>query len=112
MFAKREKHYPGRSGQTSLATAVTNITKPVKKINSGPNTHSVSPHLLRVRPDPEEARHALPDGDPLPPHPQPRLPRRLRRVSKGPRQETQVPSGQKEIIQLMDIAAVRVASGP
>ena len=38
MFAKRDKHYPSRSGQTSLATAVTNITKPVTKINFGPST--------------------------------------------------------------------------
>ena len=35
MFAKRDKHYPSRSGQTSLATAVTNITKPVTKNNFG-----------------------------------------------------------------------------
>ena len=28
MFAKRDKHYPSRSGQTSLATAVANFTKP------------------------------------------------------------------------------------
>ena len=27
MFAERDKHYPSRSGQTSLATVVTNITK-------------------------------------------------------------------------------------
>ena len=38
MFAKRDKHYPSRSGQTSLATAVTDFTKPVTKINSGPST--------------------------------------------------------------------------
>ena len=38
MFAERDKHYPRRSGQTSLATAETNITKPVTKINSGPST--------------------------------------------------------------------------
>ena len=37
MFAERDKHYPSRSGQTSLATAVTNITKPVTKINFGPS---------------------------------------------------------------------------
>ena len=36
MFAKRDKHYPSRSEQTSLATAVTNFTKPVAKINLGP----------------------------------------------------------------------------
>ena len=27
-FAKCDKHYPSRSGQTSLATAVANFTKP------------------------------------------------------------------------------------
>ena len=36
MLAERDKHYPSRSGQTSLATAVTNITKPVTKINFVP----------------------------------------------------------------------------
>ena len=38
MFSKRDKHYLSRSGQTSLATAVTNITKPVTKIDFGPST--------------------------------------------------------------------------
>ena len=38
MFAKRDNHYPRMSGQTSLATAVTNITKPITKINFGPST--------------------------------------------------------------------------
>ena len=38
MFVKRDKHYPSRSGQTSLATAVTNFTKPVTKINFRPST--------------------------------------------------------------------------
>ena len=37
MFAECDKHYPSRSGQTSLATAVTNITKPVTKNNFGPS---------------------------------------------------------------------------
>ena len=37
MFAKYNKHYPSRSGQTSLATAVTNITKPVTKKYFGPS---------------------------------------------------------------------------
>ena len=36
MIAERDKHYPSRSGQTSLATAVINFTKPVTKINFGP----------------------------------------------------------------------------
>ena len=36
MFAECDKHYPSRSGQTSLAAAVTNITKPVTNINFGP----------------------------------------------------------------------------
>ena len=38
MFAKCDGHYPSRSGQTSLATAVTNFTKPVTKINFRPGT--------------------------------------------------------------------------
>ena len=38
MFAECEKHYPSRSKQVSLATAVTNITKPVTKNNFGPST--------------------------------------------------------------------------
>ena len=47
MFAKRDKHYPSRSGQTSLATAVINFTKPVTKINSGPSkSHRHSSFLL------------------------------------------------------------------
>ena len=37
MFAERDKHYPSRSRQTSLATAVTNFTKPVTRINFGPS---------------------------------------------------------------------------
>ena len=40
MFADRDKHYPSRSGQTNLATAVTNITKPLTKINFGPGITS------------------------------------------------------------------------
>ena len=36
MFAKCDKRYPSRSGQTSRATAATNFTKPVTKYNSGP----------------------------------------------------------------------------
>ena len=47
MFAKRDKHYPGRSGQTSVATAVTNITEPVTKMNSGPSTLTVSPNMFQ-----------------------------------------------------------------
>ena len=35
-----DKHYASRSGQTSPATAVANITKPVTKINFGPGTLS------------------------------------------------------------------------
>ena len=38
MFAERDKLYPSKSGQTSLATVVTNFTKPVTKINFGPST--------------------------------------------------------------------------
>ena len=38
MFAKRENHYPSRSGQTGQATAVTNFTKPVTKNYFGPST--------------------------------------------------------------------------
>ena len=37
MFAEYDKHYPSRSGQTSLATAVANIIKPVTKNNFGPS---------------------------------------------------------------------------
>ena len=37
MFAKRDKHYLSRSWQTSLATALTNFTKPVTKINIRPS---------------------------------------------------------------------------
>ena len=38
MFAEHDKHYPSWSRQTSLVTAVKNITKPVTKINFGPST--------------------------------------------------------------------------
>ena len=38
MFAEHDKHYTSRSGKTSLATAVTNITIPVTKNNFGPST--------------------------------------------------------------------------
>ena len=38
MFAKRDNHYPTRSGQTTLATAVTKFTKPVTKNYFGPST--------------------------------------------------------------------------
>ena len=38
MISECDKHYPSRSGQTSLATAVPNITKPVTKNNFGPST--------------------------------------------------------------------------
>ena len=38
MFAKHDKHYPSRSRQTSLATAVTKFTKPVTKNYFGPST--------------------------------------------------------------------------
>ena len=41
MFAKRDKHYRSRSGQTSEATAVTNFTKPVTLINFWPSTLEV-----------------------------------------------------------------------
>ena len=37
MLAERDKNYPSRSGQPSLATAVTNFPKPVKKIIFGPS---------------------------------------------------------------------------
>ena len=40
MFAERDKHYPSRFGQTSLATAGTNITKPLTKNNFGPSTRA------------------------------------------------------------------------
>ena len=41
MFAEGDKHYPSRSGQTSLATAVANITKPVTKNNFGPSRYII-----------------------------------------------------------------------
>ena len=44
MFGECDKQYPSRSGQTSLATAVANITKPVTKNNFGPN-HLTNPRL-------------------------------------------------------------------
>ena len=40
MFAKCDKHYHSRYGQTSLARAVTNFTKSVTKINFGPSMFS------------------------------------------------------------------------
>ena len=43
MFAERDKHHPSRSGQTSLAAALTNITKPVTKNNFGPSTVPAHP---------------------------------------------------------------------
>ena len=45
MFAKRYKHYPSRPAQTSLATAVTNITKPVTKNNFGPSRPNMIPNF-------------------------------------------------------------------
>ena len=41
MFARRDKHYPCRSGQTSLATAVAKFTKPVTKNYFGPSTFKI-----------------------------------------------------------------------
>ena len=38
MFPESEKRYPSRSRQTSLATAVVNITKPVTKNNFVPSS--------------------------------------------------------------------------
>ena len=37
MFARRNKHYPCRSRQTSLAAVEENFTKPVAKNNFGPS---------------------------------------------------------------------------
>ena len=37
LFAESDKQYPSKTGQTSLATAVTNFTKPVTKINFEPS---------------------------------------------------------------------------
>ena len=45
---------------------------------------------LSVQPDFEEARDPLPDRDPVAPHPQPRLARRVRGVPQGLGQEAQV----------------------
>ena len=49
MFAKRNKHYPSRSRQTGLATAVTNITKLVTKNNFGPSTAVSSEGMAKLR---------------------------------------------------------------
>ena len=49
LFAKGDKHYPSRSGQTTLATAVTNITKPVTNNNFGPSTYSSLTRLVKIR---------------------------------------------------------------
>ena len=38
MFAESDEHYPSRTGQTSLATAVSKMRKPVTKINFGPSS--------------------------------------------------------------------------
>ena len=38
MLAESDKHYPSRSRQTSLATAVADFTKPVTKNYFGPGT--------------------------------------------------------------------------
>ena len=46
MFAERDKHYPSRSGQGSLATAITNIIKPVTKNNFGPSNVLASQCLV------------------------------------------------------------------
>ena len=48
MFAERDKHYPSRSGQTSLATVVTNITKSVTKNNFKPITYVVAMVALGI----------------------------------------------------------------
>ena len=48
MFARHDKHYPINYGQNSLATAVTNFTKPVTKVYSGPNTQRM-PLGLKLR---------------------------------------------------------------
>ena len=40
MIAERDKHYPSRYEQTSLATAAANITKPVTENNFGPSMSS------------------------------------------------------------------------
>ena len=48
MFAKCDKHYPSRSGQTtSLATAITNFTKPATMINFGPS--NIDQNFCQVR---------------------------------------------------------------
>ena len=42
MSAERDEHNPSQSKQTSLATAVANITKPVTKNNFGPSAQKIS----------------------------------------------------------------------
>ena len=70
MFAERDKHYPSRSGQTSLAAAVTNITKPVTKNNSGPCILTILSLLPTYGGDLDFSGHSVhsdsvPDGHPL-----------------------------------------------
>ena len=61
MFAERDKHYPSRSGQTSLATSVTKFTKPVTKNNFGPSTVHVNDLLQQsVRSTPSQSSYPVP----------------------------------------------------
>ena len=41
LFAKHDKHYPSRFGQTSLATVVANFTILVTNINFGPSRQMI-----------------------------------------------------------------------
>ena len=59
MFAERDKHYPGRSGPTSLATAVTNITKSVTKNDFGPITEISKKAWLFAKLQPGRARKRI-----------------------------------------------------
>ena len=46
MFAKRDKHYPRRSVQTSLAAAIAKFTKPVGKNYFGPSTQLMGSNIF------------------------------------------------------------------
>ena len=50
MFAKRDKHYPSRSGQTCLAAAVAKFTKPVTNNYLGPSRDSLKLETFKRAP--------------------------------------------------------------
>ena len=58
MFAEHDKHYPRKSGQTSLTTAVANFTKPVTKNNFGPSTNNYVVMVLERLREAARVEHA------------------------------------------------------